>query len=396
MRASFVLATYHEIILKGHNRGHFERKLVTNIKRALEGLPLASITIPARVVIKFATELPWKTLQERLGTVFGLKGFMPAACAGTTYQELEAFVAPRLAQLLPGESFAVRCKRSAKSFPMTSEEVQRRLGAFIKEQTGKRVDLGNPISTLRVYIQSDGLYVALGQFQGPGGLPVGTAGRTLVLLSGGIDSPVAALLTLKRGAGVDFVHFHSAPYTTEASVRKTKELVRLLARYQGSARLTLVPFGPFQQEVARKAPERLRVILYRRMMVRVAERIARRRRCAALVTGESLRQVASQTLENLAAIDRVAHMLILRPLIGLDKQEIIDLAKAFGTFHISILPHQDCCSFLQPLHPATRTTVKACEEAEAFLDVDGWARRLQVEAETIDVAPLPWEDIEGL
>ncbi|MGQ9834953.1 MAG: tRNA uracil 4-sulfurtransferase ThiI [Thermoanaerobaculaceae bacterium] len=395
MRARFVLATYHEIILKGHNRGYFERKLVVNIKRTLEGLPLASVTIPARVVITFTTDLPWKTLHERLGTVFGLKGLMPAARVGTTYEELEAFVGPRLAQLLPGESFAVRCKRSAKSFPMTSEEVQRRLGAFIKEQTGKRVDLEKPAATLRVYIQSDGLYVALGAFPGPGGLPVGTSGRALVLLSGGIDSPVAALLTLKRGATVDFVHFHSAPYTTEASVRKAKELVRLLARYQGNARLTLVPFGSFQQEVAQKVPERLRVILYRRMMVRVAERIARRRRCAALVTGESLSQVSSQTLENLAAIDRVAHMPILRPLIGLDKQEIVDLAEAFGTFDISILPHQDCCSFLQPLHPATRTTPKACEEAEASLDVDGWARKLQLEAEAIDVVPLPWEEVEG-
>lgn len=392
MRVLTVLATYHEIILKGHNRGYFERALVANVKRALAGLPLASVTVPSRVVIRFTHEVSWQAARQRLATVFGLKTLIPAAHVGHSYEELEAFVGQNLAALLTGESFAVRCKRSYKAFPLTSEEVQRRLGAFIKGKTGKRVDLENPASTVRVYVQSDGLYLGLGDVPGPGGLPVGTAGKVLVLLSGGIDSPVAALLTLKRGAKVEFIHFHSAPYTSEASVRKVEELVRLLARYQGEARLTLVPFGEFQQEVARSAPERLRVVLYRRMMLRVAERVARRHRCLALATGESLGQVSSQTLENLAAIDRVAHMPVLRPLIGLDKQEIIDLAEKAGTFDISISPHQDCCSFLQPLHPATRTSPKVCEQAEEGLDVEAWARRLQQQATTRVVAPLPWEE----
>lgn len=390
MDVRYVLGTYHEIVLKGQNRGFFERKLVANIKRVLAGLPVASVTIPSRVVVAFTQDLPWASVYPRLASVFGLRSLIPATWAGTTYDDLEQAVGARL-DTLPGESFAVRCKRSDKRFPLTSEDIQKRLGAFIKARTGKRVDLSNPHTVVRVYVQSDGIYLSLGEVPGPGGLPVGTSGKVLVLISGGIDSPVAALLTLKRGAKVEFVHFHSAPYTSEASVRKVEELVRLLARYQGQARLTLVPFGQFQQEVARSAPERLRVVLYRRMMLRVAARIARRHGCLALATGESLNQVSSQTLENLAAIDRVAHMPVLRPLIGLDKQEIIDLATKAGTFEISILPHQDCCSFLQPLHPATRTTPRACEEAEEKLDVEGWARRLQHQAERRLLAPLPWE-----
>jgi len=393
MEVRYVLGTYHEIILKGHNRGYFERKLVANLKRALEGLPVASVSIPSRVVVTFQEDVPWAAVFPRLRTVFGLKSLIPAARAGTTYEELENFVASHLATLLPGEAFAVRCKRSEKRFPLDSEQIQRRLGSLVQRLSSKRVDLTHPDATLRVYVQSDGLYVALGEFPGPGGLPVGSAGKVLVLLSGGIDSPVAALYALKRGAKVEFIHFHSTPFTSPASVRKAEELVRLLARYQGGARLTLVPFGEFQQEVARKAPERLRVVLYRRQMLRVAERVARRYRCLALVTGESLGQVSSQTLENLAAIDRVAHMPVLRPLIGLDKQEIIDLAVAAGTFEISIAPHQDCCSFLQPLHPATRTTPKACEAAERELDVEGWARKLQHLATSSVVAPLPWEPL---
>ncbi len=390
MEVRYVLGTYHEIILKGQNRGFFERKLLANIKRALAGLPVASVTIPSRVVIAFSEDVPWAQVQARLATVFGLKGLIPALWAGKTYEELERAVESRL-NTLGGDSFAVRCKRSDKRFPLTSEDIQKKLGAFIKARTGKQVNLTNPDTVVRVYVQSDGLYLSLGEVPGPGGLPVGTSGKVLVLLSGGIDSPVAALLTLKRGAKVEFVHFHSAPYTSEASIRKVEELVRVLARYQGQARLTLVPFGEFQQEVARLAPERLRVILYRRMMVRVAERIARRHRCLALATGESLNQVSSQTLENLAAIDRVAHMPVLRPLVGLDKQEIIDIATKAGTFELSILPHQDCCSFLQPLHPATRTTPRACEEAEKPLDVEDWARRLQHQAQSRQLAPLPWD-----
>ncbi|HVN32294.1 MAG TPA: tRNA uracil 4-sulfurtransferase ThiI, partial [Thermoanaerobaculaceae bacterium] len=375
------------------NRGWFERTLLANVRAALRGLRVAEVSIPARIVIRFADPEPWVEVFARLSTVFGINGIIPVERAGTTYDQLEAFVGEHVAEF-KGKTFAVRSKRSDKRFPMTSEEVNRRLGAFVNERTGMTVDLENPDVTFHVLIQSDGLYLFRNRYPGPGGLPAGTSGRVLVLLSGGIDSPAAAYLAMKRGTRAHYVHFHSAPYTTDASVGKVERLVRVLTRHQGASRLAVVPFGDCQREIVALCPERLRVVLYRRMMLRTAERIARRWRCEALVTGESLNQVASQTLENMAAIDRVTHMPVLRPLVGMDKQEIIAVAERAGTFELSVLPHQDCCSFLQPQHPATRTTPAACDEAEAGLDVDGWARRLQHEA-TVTIIEHRWEKEAG-
>jgi thiamine biosynthesis protein ThiI len=383
------IATYHEVALKGGNRGWFERTLLRNVRSALAGLPVAEVSLPARVVITFSEPVPWPVVHARLVTVFGLNALIPVTRVGASYEELESHVAS-IAPDIRGASFAVRCKRSDKRFPLTSQDVERRLGALVSATTGLRVDLTAPDLTLHELLQSDGIYLYRHKFPGPGGLPVGTSGRVLVLLSGGIDSPVAAYLALKRGTRAHFVHFHSAPYTPDASVRKTEEIVATLNRHQGSSRLAVVPFGECQREVVARCDERLRVILYRRLMLRVAERIARRWRCLALVTGESLNQVASQTLENMAAIDRVAHLPVLRPLVGSDKQEIVDLAVRAGTYEISILPHHDCCSFLQPSHPATRTTPAACDQAEAALDVESWARRLQHEATTLHIGASGW------
>ncbi len=385
---TYVIATVHEVALKGGNRGWFERTLVHNVRAALKGLPVAEVAIPARVVIRFSQPVAWHEVRARLETVFGINGIMPVERAGTTYDQLERFVAEHVAEFA-GKTFAVRCKRSDKRFPMTSGDVNIRLGAFVNELTGMAVDLENPDVTVHVLVQSDGLYVYKDHYAGPGGLPAGTSGRVLVLMSGGIDSPVAAYLAMKRGTRAHYVHFHSAPYTSDASVEKVERLVRILTRHQGSSRLAVVPFGDCQREIVSTCPERLRVVIYRRMMLRTAERIARRWRCEALVTGESLNQVASQTLENMAAIDRVAHMPVLRPLVGMDKQEIIAIAERAGTFDLSILPHQDSCSFLQPLHPATKTSAASCDEAEAGLDVEEWARRLQHEA-TVTVVQHVW------
>lgn len=385
----YVIATYHEVALKGGNRGWFERVLLRNIRASLRGLPVRDIAVPARIVVRFAAPVPWPDVYARLATVFGINNIIPVARTGASYEDLERWVGEHLGEL-DAASFAVRCQRSDKRFPMTSEEVCRRLGAFIKGATGLPVDLEHPGATIHVLVQNDGIYTFRARYPGPGGLPMGTSGRALVLLSGGIDSPAAAYLTMKRGVAASFVHFHSAPYTSDASVRKVEAIVQILARYQGGARLWVVPFADCQREIVTACPEALRVVLYRRMMLRVAARIARRTRCLALVTGESLNQVASQTLENLATIDRVAHMPVLRPLVGLDKEEIIRIAERAGTFELSIQPHQDCCSFLQPRHPATRTSDGACQAAEAALDVEGWARRLQHAAEDRRLVPAPW------
>ena len=384
-----VVATYHEVALKGGNRGFFERALIRNVRTALAGLPVAEISVPARIVIRFATPVPWVDVHARLMTVFGVASILPAARVGGTYEQLEAHVVAHLAEI-EGTTFAIRCQRSDKRFPMSSEDVQRRLGQVVKERSGLAVNLSHPDTTIHVLVQSDGIFVYPRRYTGPGGLPVGTSGRVLVLLSGGIDSPAAAYMTLKRGTRAIFLHFHSAPYTSEASVRKVEEIAGVLGRHQGDSRLVVVPFGDCQRAIVSGCPETLRVVLYRRMMLRVAARVARRMRCLALVTGESLNQVASQTLDNMAAIDRVSHMPVLRPLVGMDKLEIIAVAERAGTYELSIQPHDDCCSFLQPRHPATHTTHEACEIAEQGLGCDEWARRLQRESTTVRIAPAPW------
>ncbi len=384
-----VIATYHEVALKGGNRGFFERALIRNVRTALAGLPIAEISVPSRIVIRFAEPVPWTDVHARLYTVFGLIGIMPVTRVGGTYEQVETHIGEHLDELA-GVTFAIRCHRSDKRFPMTSDAIQRRLGQFVRDHTALTVDLDNPDVTIHVLIQSDGVFVYRRRFTAAGGLPVGTSGRVLVLLSGGIDSPAAAYTTLKRGTRAHYLHFHSAPYTSDASVRKVEAIARHLNRHQGASRLFVVPFGDCQREIVSLCPETLRVVLYRRMMLRVAARVARRERCLALVTGEALNQVASQTLENLTAIDRIAHMTVLRPLVGMDKLEIIALAERAGTYEMSILPHDDCCSFLQPQHPATRTTHEACTEAEEALNVDDWARRLQHDATVIKVEPAPW------
>lgn len=394
MLTTRVLAVFHEITLKGGNRGFFERALRNNIVRVLDGLPLAELSVPARVAIRFSRPVPWPAVEERLGAVCGLSWFGPAVAAGRSYDELEACT---LAALEAGSatSFAVRCRRSDKRFPLTSVEVERRLGAAVARAKGWAVDLDHPDLTVMVVIQADGCYLLTRTTRGRGGLPVGTAGRVAVLLSGGIDSPVAAYLAMKRGARASFVHFHSAPFSDPAAVRKVRELAALLGRFQGPGRLAVVPFAPFQEAVAAACPARLRVVLYRRMMLRVAARLARRWRCPALVTGESLNQVASQTLSNLASIDRVAHLPVLRPLVGLDKEEIVRLAEAVGTYEASLVPFADSCSYLLPDHPARDTWPGECERAEEPLDVPSWERRLQHAATIEAVPPAPWTHAGG-
>jgi thiamine biosynthesis protein ThiI len=267
-------------------------------------------------------------------------------------------------------TFRVTARRAFKVFPMTSEALNREVGALVLERFGGRVDLTHPALTVYVELVPGEALVYVDRQPGPGGLPVGVSGRVLALLSGGIDSPVAACRMQKRGCEVEFVHFHSAPYLSAESQAKARALVGELVRRQLEARLWLVPFGDVQREVVLTVPPPFRVLVYRRLMIRIAERLARRAGALALVTGESLGQVASQTLEHVARTTEVAGLPILRPLIGTDKEEIIREAQAIGTYEISIEPDQDCCSLFVPKHPATRTSAAEAEAAEARLDID--------------------------
>jgi thiamine biosynthesis protein ThiI len=389
-----VLCTTSEISLKGGNRKWFERTLTENIRKALSDLPVDRIERPAwRVLISFTEPVPFAEAARRLATVFGLGAMMAVEFAGTTVDDLEALLDPRLNEL-EAKSFAIRCLRSNKRFPMTSPEVERRVGTFVQDRTGWPVDLRNPDLTIHVLVDEKGLFTWTHRVPGPGGLPVGVGGRASCLISGGIDSPVAAYLMMKRGMRLDFVHFHSVPRTDPASLEKVEDLVRILVRYQGPARLAMAPLLPIQEEIAARCPADLRVLLYRRFMIRLAEAIGRRFKSDALVTGESLGQVASQTIQNLRAVESVATLPVLRPLIGLDKPEIIDLARRMGSYETSILPHFDCCSFLLPDRPATRSTAAELERAEAELDVrDLVARALDATEIRRVEEPVPWNEI---
>jgi len=369
-RVTQVLATTNEISLKGGNRKWFERTLTENVRRAVEDLPVAAVTRPAwRVLVSFSEPVAFAEAARRLHTVFGIGGIMAVEHAGFELSELEAVIEPRLAGLQP-EHFAVRCLRSDKSYPMTSPEIERAIGTFVQEKTGWPVRLRQPALTIHILVDENGLFTWTRKVSGPGGLPLGVSGRAACLLSGGIDSPIAAYMMMKRGMRLDFVHFHSVPRTDPASLEKVHDLVRVLNRYQGRARLAMVPLLGIQEQIAARCPASLRVLLYRRFMLSLGERIARRFKARALVTGESLGQVASQTIENLAAVESVAGVPILRPLIGLDKQQIIDIARRAGTYELSILPHFDCCSFLLPDNPATKSRADELDEAEALLDVN--------------------------
>ena len=392
--ATRVLATTSEISLKGGNRRWFERTLTDNVRTALSDLPVASIERPAwRVLITFGEPVDFAEVARRLGTVFGIGGMMAVEHAGHTMEELRIGLEPLLASLTPS-SFAVRCQRSEKRFPMTSPEIERTLGAFVQERTGWPVDLGSPDLVIHVLVDENGLFTWTHRVPGPGGLPVGVGGRATCLISGGIDSPVAAYLLMKRGMRLDFVHFHSVPRSDPASLEKVEELIRILIRYQGPARLAMVPLLAIQEEIAARCPAELRILLYRRFMLRLGESLARQTRSDALVTGESLGQVASQTIQNLRAVESVAMMPVLRPLIGLDKPEIINFARRIGTFETSILPHFDCCSFLMPDKPATKSTSQELDDAEAALDVQDLVAKTIATTEIRPVdQPVDWEGI---
>jgi thiamine biosynthesis protein ThiI len=360
---------YHEISLKGGNRPLFLRRLESNLARATAGSGVRGVRrLPGRLVLDLAPGADPAVVGARLATVFGIANFGIGVAVPPT---LEAVKEAMLA-LLAGrvfETFQIRARRTFKVFPMTSEAVNRALGALVLERFPTRVDLTRPALTVHVELLPREALVSVDRLPGPGGLPVGISGRVVALLSGGIDSPVAACRMQKRGCEVEFVHFHSVPYLADTSQKKARALVSELARRQFTARLWLVPFGEIQREVVLAVPPPLRVVVYRRLMARIAEALARRVGALALVTGESLGQVASQTLENLSRVTEAVSLPILRPLIGTDKEEIIREARAIGTYETSIEPDQDCCTLFVPAHPDTRASAEAIARAESRLDV---------------------------
>jgi thiamine biosynthesis protein ThiI len=383
-----ILVRYHEVALKKGNRPYFLRMLKHNLASALKGLPVRGIkSLQGRLLVLMDGAFAESDLRRRLSSVFGVANFSLA-------ERTACDLVPLTGKIIEGlegktfNSFRIATKRADKSFPLTSPQINQHIGAAVQTKTGSRVDLEHADLTISVEILPDAAFFAFDKVPGPGGLPVGVSGRVVALISGGIDSPVAAYRMMQRGCRVSFVHFHSAPYLDKTSQEKVRELVKLLTRHQFSSRLYLVPFGEVQRQIVATVLRPLRVVLYRRMMLRIAEDIARREKARALVTGESLGQVASQTLENLAVIEQAANLMILRPLIGMDKQEIIDQARRIDTFEISAIPDQDCCQLFVPPHPETKAKLADVNHAEATLDLQALIA-LGLEGTTVEEFRFP-------
>jgi thiamine biosynthesis protein ThiI len=365
-----VVVHYQEIALKGRNRPWFIARLVRNLRAATADLGVTRVrSLMGRIELTFGPSARRDDVKSRLARVFGVANF---SVAGRTSLDVDAMAAAVLADLgdRSVESFRVSARRADKRLPLTSPEFEREVGGRIKEARGWRVDLSNPALTIHLECLTDETFYFFGKEQGPGGMPTGVSGRVACLLSGGIDSPVAAFRLMRRGCTVVLVHFHSYPIHSLTSQEKVREIATLLTRYQLGTRLYLVPFGDIQRRVVLAVPPALRVVVYRRLMMRIAWALAQRSRARALVTGEVIGQVASQTLENLSVIDGVVEAPIFRPLIGMDKDEIVAQAQRLGTYPISIIPDEDCCQLFTPRHPATKARRRDVDAAEGQLPID--------------------------
>lgn len=391
---SLVLVRYGEIALKGNNRSFFERALAKNIKSACEDISKLKVELHRGRILVWP-ERRAERVARRMQDVMGIQNVSLARGVSHDPEEIAnaglAVVREALEDLPESGAitFRVKTKRGNKAYPMTSTELDR----FVADRVlphlgGLEVKLKDADLVLGIEVREKSAFVYTKRLPGPGGLPVGTLGHVLCLLSGGIDSPVAAWMAMKRGCRVSYVSFHSAPYIGDSSKKKVADLVRVLAHYQPTSQLFVVPFTKCQEAVRDHAPEAYRTVLYRRMMQRIASRIAKRRGCGALITGESLGQVASQTLENMSCIEEASELPVLRPLVAMDKQEAVDIAKRIGTFETSIRPEPDCCTVFQPEKPIIHGKIRDCVEAEAGFDLEGLIEEAVRGTERIKIGAL--------
>ncbi len=368
-----ILIKVGELALKGLNRRTFEDVLMKNLRRRLA--PLGRFEVRAAqstiTVTPLDADADLHKAAQRVAQVFGIAAFSRAGMCEKDLEDIQRTAAEYLApQLEQVSSFKVEAKRSDKSFPLKSPAICEQVGGYLLDRFPHlHVDVHQPELTVMVEVRDFGAYVHGQALRGAGGIPVGTGGKAAVLISGGIDSPVAAWMMAKRGLELHAVHFASPPYTSERAEDKVHRLLRQVAAYSGRIALHTVPFTHIQEEIRNRCPEELFTILMRRMMMRLAQRVAGQTGCSALITGESLGQVASQTVQAVACTDAVCTMPVLRPLIGMDKEEIIAIARKINTFDISIEPYEDCCTVFTPRHPRTRPVLKFVELAEQALDI---------------------------
>jgi len=363
-----------EVALKGKNRRYFEDKLVSHVRRAMHGLHYEKIYKEQGKIYIETDENSFEKIINRMKKVFGIVYISPCLRTGKDINDIEQAVLKIMDYVKKrkdAKTFKVETHRVDKNFPITSPEFSRKMGAVILKNTeGFSVDVNNP--DIYVYIDiKQNVYVYTDRIKAYGGLPLGTNGRGLLLLSGGIDSPVAGFLMAKRGVEISAVHFHSYPFTSERAEEKVKKLAKILSLYAGRIRMYSVNILNIQKELSEKCPEDEMTILSRRFMMRIAERIARDNGIDALITGESLGQVASQTIQGINVTNASVDIPVLRPLIGMDKVQIIDIAKDIETYETSILPYDDCCTLFLPKHPVTKPRLEDIERSEENIDVDG-------------------------
>lgn len=370
---NIILIRYAEIHLKGLNRPYFERMLIDRIKSACRDFNVHVAREQGRIYVQGANECDMPELTDRLTRVFGIHSISCAVAVDKDFDAIREAAFCMMVKSLENReqaTFKVLARRSDKHFPMNSDAICRELGHLILERyPNLSVDVHNPEIKLNVEIRDRAL-IYTDSVPAAGGMPVGSAGRSLILLSGGIDSPVAGYMMAKRGLELSAVHFYSYPYTSERAKDKVIDLARIMSRYTGTINLYIVPFTDIQLAIHEKCPEKETTLLMRRIMMKISERIAKKEGAPALITGESLGQVASQTLQSLCVTDDAVSCPVFRPLIGMDKLEIMDIAKRIGTYETSILPFEDCCTVFVPKHPTTKPDVEKLRESEQLVDFE--------------------------
>ncbi len=391
MAQEVILLKLGEIALKGLNRRAFEDVLLKNIRRRLQSAGEFSVySVQSTVYVEPKNpEADMDLAEDRVSKVFGVVGY---ARAGVTEKDLEK-IQERAGEYLEEEleevsTFKVECKRSDKKFPYKSPEISAEVGAYLLEKFPHlRVDVHHPDLVVRVEVREQYAFVHGDTKPGAGGIPVGTGGKAAILISGGLDSPVAAWMMARRGVELTAVHFASPPYTSELAHEKVVRLLKKVSRYAGRIKLVTVNFTHLQEEIRDKCPEELSTVILRRFMLRAAERVAREEGCSALITGESLGQVASQTIQAIACTDAVATMPVFRPLIGTDKSEIVALARRIDTYDTSIEPYEDCCTIFTPKHPRTRPILHFVEDGEKAIDGEALLAESLEKLETRQITP---------
>ena len=381
-----------EVALKGMNKPYFERVLLERVRAALKKYDEAEARwIEGLMFVRVPDKYAEDDVVATCARVFGVASVSPAVEAEKDIDKIGAIAAEFMQNIIDNEgvkTFKVKGKRADKSFPVESPEIGRIVGAIVlKTCKVLKVDVHNPDVTLTVDVRREGAYIFRDKISGFGGLPLGTNGKGLILMSGGIDSPVAAFMMAKRGMTIEAVHFHSYPYTSQRAQQKVEDLIGVLAGYMGTVRMHVINLLPIQEQIVQNCPEDETTLLVRRFMMRIAEAVAVRNKCMMLITGEDLGQVASQTAEALVVTDSVVTMPVMRPLIAMDKVDIMDKAREIGTYDISIQPYEDCCTVFLPKHPVTKPKLERIEASESALNVEELVRAAVESEEIVTISP---------